>query len=158
MPTIAYNKRATFDYEIIESYEAGIVLYGHEVKSIKSGHMGLIGSFVVIKNNEAHLLNAYIPPYQPKNIPTGYDPYRSRKLLLRKSEIASLVGKTQQKGLTLIPLRVYTKKSLIKLEIGLAKGKRKEDKREIIKKRESKREIERAMRESFKNYVLCLCN
>lgn len=149
MATFAYNRKAVFDYEIIEKYEAGLSLRGHEVKAIKIGRMNLSGSFVAVKNNELFLLNAFIPPYQPKNTPPDYDPYRSRKLLLKKEEIASLIGKTRQKGLTLVPLRIYTKRGLIKLEFALAKGKRKVDKREKIKKREVKRQMERVRREKI---------
>ncbi|MCD6528343.1 SsrA-binding protein SmpB [bacterium] len=149
MKTLAVNKRATYDYEILEKYEAGISLFGYEVKSIKTGHISLKGSYVVIKNNEVYLLNAFIPPYQIKNTPSDYDPNRSRKLLLHKSEIKSLIGKIKQKGLTLVPIKLYTKRGKIKLEFALAKGKRKVDKREKIKKRETERKIKRALRNEF---------
>lgn len=122
------------------------MLYGHEVKAIKTGHVSLVGSYVVNKGNEFYLLNALIPAYQPANTPKDYDPQRSRKLLLKKSEIRSLIGKSRLKGLTLIPLRLYTKKSKIKLGFALAKGKRKLDKREKIKKRDIEREIGRKLR------------
>lgn len=135
------NKRAYFDYEILEKYEAGIQLFGFEVKAIKTGRLSLKGSFAAIKNNEAYLINAQIPPYQPKNTPKNYDQSRTRKLLLRKSEIKNLIGKSKQKGLTLVPLGVYTKRGLIKVEIGIGRGKRKIDKREKIKKREMERKI-----------------
>lgn len=146
MTTLAYNRRATYDYEILEKYEAGLVLAGYEVKSIKTGHINLAGSYVTIKDSQSYLINATIPPYQPKNTPPDYEPTRSRKLLLHKSEIKSLIGKTKQKGLTLVPIRVYTKKGKIKLEFALAKGRRKIDKREKIIKREMKRDIERTLR------------
>lgn len=146
MPALAINPRAKYDYEILETYEAGMVLAGYEVKSIKTGHISLKGSYVTIKNNEAFLINAYIPPYQPKNTPDDYEPSRSRKLLLHKSEIKSLIGKIRQKSLTLVPLRVYTKRKKVKLEFALGKGKRKIDKREKIKKREVERTINRALR------------
>ena len=149
MPTLAYNRRATFDYEILESFEAGMVLFGYEVKAIKTGHLSLAGSYVTVRNGEVYLINAYIPPYQPKNTPADYEPTRTRKLLLRKSEIASLIGKTKQRGLTLVPLKAYTKKGKIKLEFALARGKRKFDKREKIIERETKRKIDRAIREKF---------
>lgn len=149
MPTFAYNRKATFDYEILETYEAGMVLFGHEVKAIKTGHLSLAGAYVVIRNNEAFLINAYIPPYQPKNTPPDYDPSRPRKLLLRKAEIASLIGKTKQKGLTLVPLKVYTKRDKLKLEFALSRGKKKFDKRTKIIERETKRKIDRAMREKY---------
>jgi len=140
---IATNKRAYFDYEILETYEAGIELKGFEVKAVKSGRINLAGSYVIIHNNQAWLLNTDIPPYQPKNTPADYDSKRTRRLLLNKSEIKSLIGRTQEKGLTLIPLKVYTKGKggKIKVEIGLAKSRKKVDKRELIKKREDLREI-----------------
>jgi len=147
MKFFAENRRAKFDYEILETYEAGLVLFGHEVKAIKTGHISLNNSFVVIKNNELYLINSFIPPYQPKNISSDYDPERSRKLLLQKQEIRSLIGKSKAKGLTLLPLRVYTKKNKLKLEFAIGRGKRKIDKREQIKKRDIEREMERNLRE-----------
>ncbi len=149
MTTLAYNRKAGFDYEILETYEAGLVLRGFEVKAIKTGHMNLAGAFITAKGNELYLTNSFIPPYQPKNTPPDYEPYQARKLLLRRAEIASLIGKTKQKGLTLVPLKVYTKRGKIKLEFAVAKGKKKIDKREKIKKREEERRIDRAMKESY---------
>jgi len=140
------NKKAYFDYEILEKFEAGLVLIGQEVKSIKTGKVSLRGSYVVLKNEEAYLIGANIPPYQPKNAPADYNPERSRKLLLNKSEIKHLIGKTKEKGLTLIPLKIYTKNAKIKLAFGIGKGKRKADKRETIKKRETEKEIEKALK------------
>ena len=142
MKTLAENRKAFFDYDILEKFEAGMVLMGQEVKSIKSGRINLAGSYVVIKNEEAFLLNADVPPYQPKNATPGYDSTRLRKLLLNKSEIKYLMGKSQEKHLTLLPLKVYTKKSKIKLEFGLAKGRQKQGKKELLKKRDVDREIE----------------
>ncbi|MGB2762171.1 MAG: SsrA-binding protein SmpB [Minisyncoccales bacterium] len=149
MSVLAQNKKAYFDYEILETYEAGIVLIGQEVKAIKTGHINLKGSYVVIKNQELFLIGANIPPYQPKNAPKDYQPERSRKLLLRKTEIKSLIGKSKQKGLTLIPLKMYTKKGKIKLLFGLAKGKKEYDKREKIKKREFERQKEKLLKEKI---------
>jgi len=146
MHDYTYNRQALYDYEILEKYEAGLVLAGFEVKSIRGGHISLQGAYVVIKNEEAFLLNATVPPYQPKNAPMSYEPTRSRKLLLGKAEIRSLIGKTQQRGLTLVPLRVYNKSGKIKLEFALARGKKEFDKREKIKKREFQREKERTIR------------
>ena len=152
MKPLAENKKAYFSYEILETFEAGISLIGQEVKSIKSGRMNLKGSYVVLKQSikgktpEVFLIGSTIPPYQPKNAPPDYDPQRSRKLLLRKQEIKYLIGKTSQKGLTVIPLKVYTKKGRIKLEFALVKGKKKADKRETIKKREIEREIRRTLK------------
>jgi len=147
MPTLATNPRAKYDYHILETFEAGLVLAGHEVKAVKTGHMSLKGSYVTIKNEEAWLINAFIPPYQPKNTPADYQPDRTRKLLLNKKEIKSLIGQSKQKGLTLVPLRVYTKKGKIKLGFALGRGKRQFDKRQKIKEREVKRKIDRALRE-----------
>jgi len=147
MKTIAKNKRASFDYEILEKYEAGIELLGQEVKSIRNGRISISGSFAIEKNSQVFLINAFIPPYQPQNAPKNYDPSRTRKLLMHKSEIKKLVGKTREKGLTLIPLRVYNKGGKIKIEIATAKSKKKIDKREKIKEKEIEREIEREVKE-----------
>ncbi|MBI5401365.1 SsrA-binding protein SmpB [Candidatus Wolfebacteria bacterium] len=141
MTIITANKRALYDYTILETYEAGIELSGQEVKSIKTGRINLSSSHAIIQNNQVWLLNADIPAYQPKNAPANYDPKRTRRLLLHASEIKSLIGKTQEKNLTLMPLKVYIKNQKIKLEIGLAKSKKKADKREAIKKRETEKEI-----------------
>ena len=139
------NKKAYFDYEIIEKYEAGLVLQGQEVKSIKNGHINLSGSYVVIRGTEPYLIGAKVPPYQPKNAPAGYDPEQSRKLLLNKKEINYLIGKVNERGFSLIPLKVYEQNGRIKLEFGLAKGKKKFDKKEKIKKRDVERDIQRTM-------------
>lgn len=140
------NKSARFDYEILDTYEAGISLLGFEVKAVKQGRIQFPGSFVVIREGEAWLLNATIPPYQAANTPRDYDPTRSRRLLLKKQELKELIGKTAQKGLTIIPLEVYSKQGLVKILIGLARHKKKIDKRETIKKREASREIARALK------------
>jgi len=147
MPTLAFNKRANFDYEIKEKYEAGLVLLGHEVKSIKTGHINLKGSYVTFKKAKGRLLpelfliNVHIPLYKFAGSIKNYDPYRSRKLLLKKNEISHLIGKKQEQGLTLVPIRVYTKRGYVKLEFGIGKGKKKADKREAIKKRDIDRRI-----------------
>jgi len=146
MPTLAFNRRAKYDYNILEKFEAGLVLAGYEVKAVKKGHMSLKGSYVTINNGEAWLINAMISPYQPKNMPQDYDPTRSRKLLLHKKEIKTLISKKKSKGLTLVPLRVYTKHSRVKLEFALGQGKGKIDKREKIKQRETKIKIDRALK------------
>lgn len=147
MSSLAFNKRASFDYDIQEKIEAGIELKGFEVKAVKSGHMQIAGSYAVIRHNEAWLLNSHIPPYQPKNTPKEYDPARSRRLLITKKEIEYLTGKLHEKGLTLLPLEVYTKRGLIKLKLGLGKPLKKADKRDSIRKKEVDREIQRAVRE-----------
>jgi SsrA-binding protein len=146
MEVLAENKKAYFKYEILEKFEAGISLIGQEVKSIKLKRANLKGSFVHLKNEEAFLVGANIPAYQPKNAPPDYNPERERKLLLKKSEIKYLIGKAKLKGLVLVPLRFYTKKGKIKLEFAIAKVREKADKRELIKKREIGKEIKRAMK------------
>jgi len=143
---ITENKKAYFNYQILEKFEAGLVLIGQEVKSIKSGRINLAGSYVALRGGEFFLVGCNIPPYQPKNAPSDYNPERSRKLLLRKQEIKCLIGKARQKGLTLLPLKVYTKRGKIKLEFGIAKGRRRFDKRELIKKREAEKTMERTLK------------
>lgn len=145
MPTLAYNKRAHFDYEIGETYEAGLVLFGHEVKSVKTGHISLKGAFVTHKQGEKapelYLTNAHIPLYKRLLPDSNYNPERPRKLLLHKKQIAKLIGKKQEQGLTLVPIKIYTKHNLIKLEFGIGRGKKKYDKREDIKKRDVERDL-----------------
>lgn len=141
------NKRAKYDYEILETYEAGLVLRGFEVKAVREGKMSLHGSYVTLHSKggatEVYLINAHISPYQAKNTEINYTPLRSRKLLLHKQEIQSLLGKVKQKSLTLIPICVYNNKKRIKIKFALAKGKRKIDKREDIKNKEVTRQIRR---------------
>ncbi len=146
MKIILENKKALFNYQILEKFKAGVVLTGQEVKSVKNGRISLKGAFVVVKGEEVFLIGASIPPYQPKNAPKDYNPQRSRKLLLKKSEIKHLIGKAKQKGLTMIPLKVYTERGKIKIEFAVVRGKKKVDKREEIKKREIEREIKRALK------------
>jgi len=158
MPILAVNKRVNYDYKIIEKYEAGLVLLGYEVKSIKTGHISLRGSFVTVKQAknkklpELRLINAHIPLYKCASTIKDYDPYRSRQLLVKKSEIKHLIGKKQEQGLTLVPLKIYTKHSLIKLEFGVGKGKKKIDKREAIKKRETDRKLRTLTKKSTQIY------
>jgi SsrA-binding protein len=146
MKVLSENKKAYFIYQILEKFEAGISLNGQEVKSIKLGRINLMGSYVVIRNKEVYLIGANVPPYQPKNAPADYDPQRSKKLLLRKKEIDYLFGKSQQKGLTMIPLKVYTNNGKIKLEFGIGRVRKKFDKRETIKKRETEKEMKRELK------------
>lgn len=143
MSHYAENRKARFNYEILEKYEAGIELLGVEVKSVRAGRMSLEGAFVIVRGGEVFLINANIPPYQPNNAPKDYDPLRNKKLLLTKKEITTLVGSEKNKSLTIVPISVYNKNRKIKVEIALAKGKKKQDKRETIKKRETDREIRR---------------
>lgn len=142
----AENRKAYFNYEILEKITAGIELLGFEVKAIKAGQMSLDGSYAVIRGNEAFLIGASVTSLQPKNTPKDYDERRNRKLLLTKKEINYLAGKEKQNGLTIIALSVYNIGRKIKVELGLAKGKKKSDKRESIKKRESDREINRTLK------------
>jgi len=146
MPMIVKNKKGLHNYEVLEKIETGIMLTGQEVKSVKQGHFHLDGSYVRLKKGEVWLIGAEIPKYKLAGALPDYNAKRDRKLLLRKKEIKYLVGKSEEKGLTLIPISVYTKRSKIKLEIGIARGKKKHDKRESIKKREDDRKIARAMK------------
>ena len=142
---VAVNRRAYHDYFIDEKYEAGVMLTGTEIKSVRNGRANLRDGFVRIDSNEAWLENVHISPYAQGNV-MNQEPVRPRKLLLHRKEISSLIGKVKQKGYTLIPLRVYLTRNRAKVEIGLARGKRQYDKREAIAARDAKREIERAMR------------
>lgn len=143
MPTMVLNKKATFDYELLEKLEAGIELFGHEVKSVRQGHAKLEGAHVIVRGGEAFVTGMHITPYQQKNTPDSYDPERSRKLLLNKKELVLLSDKEKQKGLTVVPVSLYNKGRNIKLEIAIARGKKQHDKRESIKKKDTTRDIER---------------
>ncbi len=143
MANYAENRKARFDYEILEKYETGIELLGTEVKSVRNGQMSLEGAFVIMRGGEAFLINANIPPYQAKNAPKDYDPLRNRTLLLTKKEILELAGNEKNKSLTIVPISVYNKGRKIKVNIALVKGKKKFDKRETLKKRDMDREIRR---------------
>ena len=147
MAEYANNPKAGFDYEILETLEAGIVLKGYEVKSIKTGKVSIKGSYVKILNGEPFLIGATISPYQVANTPDDYDPQSSRKLLLSKKQISVLVGTSQAHGLTLVPLKLYEKKGRVKLLIGIAKGKKKYYKRETIKKKDVARARQRGLEE-----------
>jgi len=149
MKILAQNKKAFHDYEIIEKFEAGIELKGTEVKSCKSGKVNLRDSFVKVKDGEAFLLNTHISEYEKGNI-ANHEPTRTRKLLLHKREINRLIGKSQEKGLTIVPLKIYLKKNLVKVEIALAKGKQAHDKRNAIKEKDLKKEISRDFKNKFK--------
>ncbi|MFA6214981.1 MAG: SsrA-binding protein SmpB [Patescibacteria group bacterium] len=150
MPTLSTNKKALSDYQVLEKLEAGIVLSGAEVKSVKNGQINLKGSYVTINNQgEAWLIGAHISAYKAASAGRAtYQPDKSRKLLLHQKEIDYLLGKTKEKGLTIMPISVYTKGSLIKLNISLVRGKKLYDKRESIKKRE----IDRQIRQKLKRF------
>jgi SsrA-binding protein len=140
---VATNRRARFDYEILERHEAGIALTGSEVKSLRQGKASLSESFARVQDGEVWLENMHIPPYQ-QGEKRGYDPRRRRKLLLHRAEIDRLVGKTAERGLALVPIRVYFSHGLAKVELGLGRGKRAYEKRQAVLEREHRREIERA--------------
>lgn len=146
MPILVKNKKAKFDYEILESFEAGIELLGAEVKSLRDGKGKLEGSHVIIRGGEAYLVGASIAPYQPKNMAKSYDPERPRRLLLTRKELNTLIGVEASKGLTIVPISLYTNKRLIKINFASVKGKKKADKRENIKERDTKRDIARIMK------------
>jgi SsrA-binding protein len=147
MSVLAINKRATYDYELLENFDGGLVLVGPEVKSAKAGHIQLTGSFLRVRDGEVWLYGAHISPYKPAGTEIGLDPSRPRKVLLHRREIARLLGKTQTAGLTLVPVRVYLHRNLVKLAFALARGKRVYEKREIIKKRE----VDRYLRQRLKS-------
>lgn len=142
------NRKARFLYDILETYEAGLQLMGTEVKSIRAGKVNLQDGYALIRNGEAWLINVHISPYTSSSQYFNHDPRRTRKLLLHRQEIRKLIGKVEQQGLTLVPLKLYLKRGLVKVSIGLAKGKKLHDKREDLKRRQDRREIQRAM----KNY------
>ncbi len=149
MTVIAKNKAALFNYELLETHEAGLVLSGQETKSIKTGHISLKGAYVSIQNGELWLRGSFVPPYKMAGPLPNYDPMRDRKLLLRKSEIERLAGKLQEKGLTITPIKVYIgRRSRLKIEIALVRGKKKYDKRESMKKRSVERDMRRQMKRS----------
>lgn len=142
---IDYSK-ARFNYEILEKLEAGIELLGHEVKSIKSSQGSLDGSYVIVRGGEAFIVNMFVPPYQEKNTPGDYDPRRNRRLIMTKDEIAKLADIETQGRLTVVPISIYNKGNLVKVSVAVVRGKKKYDKRESIKKRETDREARRAMK------------
>ena len=143
------HKRAHFDFEILETLEAGISLLGHEVKSLRAHQGKLEGSHVVVRGAEAFLVGASITPLQPKNISKGYEPERVRKLLLTAEQIKELSQKSDARGLTIVPLSMYNKRRLVKLSLGIARGKKKGDKREALKKRDTEREINRELKRQY---------
>ena len=146
MKVLARNKDAHFNYSIEHELEAGIVLSGHEVKSAKHGDVSLKGAHVTIHGNEAFLVNAHISAYKYAGEIPGYEPTRSRKLLLKRQETAGLIGKFKEQGMAVVPLELYEKRGLVKVKLGIGRGKKKYDKRESIKKKESDRKISRAIR------------
>jgi SsrA-binding protein len=146
MSQLAHHRRARFDYEILDTLEAGLVLLGCEVKSVRRGRVVLEGSFIRIRGQEAYWVGGTIAAYQPANTPKSYDPERARKLLFGKKELAKLDRATEQERLTAIPLALYSKGGKIKVEVAIARGKKKADKREAIKARDVKRDIDRTLK------------
>jgi SsrA-binding protein len=143
--TIATNRRARFEYQILETLEAGLVLRGTEVKSLRDGQVNFKDSYATVRSDEAWLLGCHISPYS-HGTDANHDPERDRKLLLHRREIARLTGKVAERGLTLVPLRLYFKGGRVKVELGLARGKKLHDKRSAIREREVRREMDQAAR------------
>lgn len=144
--SIVTNKKATLNYEVLDTFEGGLELFGHEVKSIRAGKVKFEGAYVIIKDNEVFLKNAEIFPYQPNNVPKDFNGQRLIKVLISKKEILRLTHKVEKDGLSLIPLSIYNKGTKLKLDFALAKGKKKHDKRQDIKKREDTIEILRVIK------------
>jgi SsrA-binding protein len=140
------HKKARFDYEILEEFEAGLELLGLEVKSLRNHQAKLEGSHVIVRGGEAYVVGMVISPYQPKNTPLEYDPNRTRKLLLTKKEITALSAFEGQKGLTIVPISVYSKAGKLKMRVGIARGRKKYDKRAVLKKRDTEREMRRTLK------------
>jgi SsrA-binding protein len=151
MPTLATNKKAHFDYKLLEIIEVGLVLLGHEVKAVKDGHVSLKGSYVSFryqnKKPELYLIGAHISKYRHAGNLESYNPIRERKILLKTKEINHFLGKKEENGLTLVPVKIYTKHSLIKMELALAEGKKKFDKRADLKKKDLDRQISTLMKQ-----------
>jgi SsrA-binding protein len=143
------HKKARLNYEILEEFEAGLELLGSEVKSLRAGQGKLEGSHVIVRGGEAYVVGMHIPPYQPLNTAKDYDPDRSRRLLLTKKELMQLAEYESQKGLTIVPLRVYNKGKNLKLAVAAAKGRKMHDKRAVLKERDQKREIERTLKNQY---------
>ncbi|MCR4405716.1 MAG: SsrA-binding protein SmpB [Anaerolineae bacterium] len=144
--TVATNRKARHDYHIVESFEVGIVLTGSEIKSIRAGRVNLRDSYAIVRDGELWLINSHIAPYDPASR-QNHEPRRHRKLLMHRHQINRLAGQVQERGYTLIPLRMYLRGGRAKVELALARGKRQYDKRETIAKREADRQIERALKE-----------
>lgn len=146
MASLVYNKKASLKYQIIETFGAGMELFGFEVKALRQKQGSLDGAHVVIRGNEAYLIGALIPPYQSKNAPQDYDPKRNRRLLLTAREISRLAGSEKQRGLTIVPISVYNKGRYLKIQVAVVRGRQKHDKRETLKERDAKRDMERTLK------------
>lgn len=152
MSNLIEHKRAGFDYEFLEQFEAGVQLFGTEVKSLRAHHGKLEGAHITVRGGEAFLINSEIPPYQASNVGGEYDPRRNRRLLLTKKELAEISTAEEKAGLTIVPLSMYNKGRIIKLRLAIARGKKKGDKRESIKKREAFREIAREVKRGVQQF------
>jgi len=148
--SLVHNKLATQNFEVLDTFEAGIELFGFEVKSLRGKQGSLRGAYITIGPDGAWLVKASIPPFQPNNTPAEYDPERARRLLLSKKELREFAQKLESSGLTLIPVSLYNRRGLVKVEVALARGKKKYDKRETIKKRDQERDAERALKRSVR--------
>ena len=149
MATVLANKKVRLNFEVLRAFEAGLDLRGFEVKALRARQGSLEGAHVTVRGGEAYLIGMTIPPYQMANTPTSYDPVRNRRLLLNKKELAELSGSESPKGLTIVPISVYSKGHKLKLEIAVARGKKKYDKREDLKKRDAKKDIERTLKNQY---------
>lgn len=143
--TVATNRRARHDYALEETFEVGMVLTGPEVKSLRGGRASLVDAYARVRDGEVWIENLHIPPYEMADARRRYDPMRPRKLLLKRKEIERLIGKTAEKGLTLVPLKIYFTRGMAKMELGLGKGKRRFEKRDSIAEREHRRDVERTL-------------
>lgn len=146
MKSIVENKKVRLEYEFLETYEAGMELQGHEVKALRAGRASLVGAHIVIRGGEAFLVGSTISPYQENNTPKGYDPERTRRLLLNQKELDALEGAESKKGLTIVPIMVYNQNRRLKLSIAVARKKNKFDKRADLKKRDDERSIDRTLK------------
>jgi SsrA-binding protein len=146
---VSDNRQARFEYEILETHEAGVVLVGTEIKSIRAGRVNLRDGYAMLRDGELLLLNVHISPHATASQFFNHDPRRTRKLLLHRQEIRKLIGKVDQQGLTLVPLKMYLKRGWVKVDIALVRGKKLHDKRQDVRKRDDQREIQRAMKGQF---------
>ena len=146
MKKLLQNKKANFNYDILDKYLAGLSLLGLEVKSLKNSHGSIAESYIIERGGELFLVGAHIPPYQPGNTPENYDPYRPRKLIITRNEINEIKKKLNEQGLTMVPIVILLEKNLLKIELGIARGKKKHDKRSTLKKRAVDRDIERELK------------
>jgi len=144
--TLIEHKKARLNYELLEEFEAGIVLEGFEVKALRQKMGKLEGTHVIIRGGEAYVVGMHIPPYQPSNTPETYEPERTRKLLFNKKELVKLAAAESQKGLTIVPISIYTKNRKLKVRVAIVRGRKKYDKREVLKARDAKRDIDRSLK------------